>query len=232
MPAACVRSYAGGEACTYMHTWAEGAGGACQELAKEKSKEAELERSLREEKRKEAALEDNLLKTKAALEEDERHLAEDTELFAKKDAEIEGLKKRSGERRVAAERLGNLQKEHEALKREHGRCLALVAELRHANENASELEERLDRTTAQVIKDERLLAYDKEVTVKKDAEIEHLKKQLAAAKEELGHYHSVMMEQQQHVVEVEAVREHAKVREDLQALLACVMWACTCLECS
>jgi len=66
-------------------------------------------------------------------------LAEDKELFAKKDAEIEGLKKRSGERRVAAERLGNLQKEHEALKREHGRCLALVAELRHANENASEL---------------------------------------------------------------------------------------------
>ena len=53
---------------------------------------------------------------RAALEEDERHLAEDKELFAKKDAEIEGLKKRSGERRVAAERLGNLQKEHEALK--------------------------------------------------------------------------------------------------------------------
>ena len=71
---------------------------------------------MREEKRKEAALEENLLKTKAALEEDERHLAEDKELFAKKDAEIEGLKKRSGERRVAAERLGNLQKEHEALK--------------------------------------------------------------------------------------------------------------------
>ena len=87
-----------------------------QELAKEKRKEAELERSLTEERRKEAALEENLLKTKAALEEDERHLAEDKELFAKKDAEIEGLKKRSGERRVAAERLGNLQKEHEALK--------------------------------------------------------------------------------------------------------------------
>ena len=101
-----------------------------QELAKEKRKEAELERSLTEERRKEAALEESLFKTKAALEEDERHLAEDKELFAMKDAEIEGLKKRSGERRVAAERLGNLQREHEALKREHGRCLELVAELR------------------------------------------------------------------------------------------------------
>jgi uncharacterized protein with PIN domain len=133
---------------------------------------------------------------------------------------------------VAAERLGNLQREHEALKREHGRCLALVAELQHANEIASELEEKLDRTTAQVIKDERLLAYDKELTVKKDAEIEHLKKQLAAAKEERGHHQSVIMEQQQHVVEVEAIREHAKVRGHLQALLACVMLAYTWLECS
>ena len=75
-----------------------------------------LANELATKRRKEAALEENLLQTKAALEEDERHLAEDKELFAKKDAEIEGLKKRSGERRVAAERLGNLQKEHEALK--------------------------------------------------------------------------------------------------------------------
>ena len=57
---------------TYIHRQRE-LEALAKELAKEKSKEAELERSLREEKRKEAALEENLLKTKAALEEDDSH---------------------------------------------------------------------------------------------------------------------------------------------------------------